>query len=261
MTTAEAQGASPPFSAGEHRGRGFAAYHRWDRTAFLVLVGLIWLGILMGFVPDILKHLRTGQPFPLIVHLHAALFVGWLLLLTGQVLLIRVRRADIHRKLGMVGMGLVPLMVVAGVTAAIIVEKNNFGTALSRPPFLAIEFTDMLAFAGLAGAALVLRGDTSAHKRLILLATFYIADAGYSRWLGPSASHLLGRDFAGRFVGLYLGTDLLLLALGAYDLMTRKRLHPAYIAGGLWMLACQLGGVSLYRLPEWKPIALAIIGH
>jgi uncharacterized membrane protein len=255
MTTAEARIA--PF----HLGARFSPNHKWDRNAFLFLVGLIWLGVLMGFVPDILKHLRTGLPFPFIVHVHAALFVGWLLLLTGQVLLIRARRTNVHRKLGLVGMAMAPLMVVAGVAASIIVEKTNFGTPLSRPPFLAIEFTDMLAFAGLSGAALILRGDTSAHKRLILLATFYIADAGYSRWLGPSIVHLLGRDSAGVFSALYLGTDLLLLTLGGYDLVTRKRLHPAFVAGSLWILACQFGGVSLYRLPEWKPVALAIIGH
>jgi hypothetical protein len=255
MTVAEAR------IAPIHNGLRFAPYHKWDRNAFLVLAGLIWLGIVMGFGPVILKHLQTGQPYPLIIHFHAAFFVGWLLLMTTQVLLIRVRRPDLHRKLGIAGMAMAPVMVVLGTAAGIIVERINFGTALSRPPFMAIEFTDMLAFAGLAGAAFVLRGNASAHKRLILLATFYITDAGYSRWLAPSIRSILGHDFLGTFTGLYLGPDLLLLAMGGYDLVTRKRLHPAYIAGSLWMLACQLGGVSLYRLPEWKPVALAIIGH
>jgi uncharacterized membrane protein len=255
MTVAEARIA--PF----HAGLRFAPYHKWDRNAFLVLVGLIWLGVVMGFGPVILKHLQSGQPYPLIIHVHAAAFVGWLLLLTTQVLLIRARRTDLHRKLGIAGMVLAPAMVVLGSAAGIVVEQINFGTPLSRPPFLAIEFTDMLAFAGLAGAAFVLRGNASAHKRLILLATFYITDAGYSRWLAPSIHGLMGRGFSATFTMLFLGPDLLLLALGGYDLVTRKRLHPAYIAGSLWMLACQIGGVILYRLAEWKPVALAIIGH
>src|SRR5262249_12522559 len=100
-----------------------------------------------------------------------------------------------------------------------------------------------------------------AHKRLILLATFYIADAGYARWLGPSLQGIVGGGIFGRFTSLFLGSDLLLLALGGYDLTTRKRLHPAFIAGSLWMLACQFGGISVYFLPEWKPVAIAIIGH
>lgn len=244
-----------------HTGSRFTSYHKWDRNTFLVLAGLIWLGIVMGFGPVILKHMQTGQSYPLIIHFHAAFFVGWLLLLTTQVLLIRVRRTDLHRKLGVAGAAMVPIMVVLGIMASIMTEQMNFGTRLSRPPFLAIEFTDMAAFAGLAGAALFLRTNSSAHKRLILLATFYVADAGFSRWLGRSVVGVMGRDFAGMFGALYLGTDLLALTLGGYDLATRRRLHPAYVAGMVWLLACQLAGVGLYRLPEWKPLALAIIGH
>jgi hypothetical protein len=244
-----------------HIGLRFAPYHKWDRNAFLALVGLIWLGVVMGFAPSILAHFHAGQPHPLILHVHAAAFVGWLVLLTTQVLLIRARRTDLHRRLGMAGLVLAPVMVVLGTATGIIVEQIHFGTPLSRPPFIAVEFTDMLAFAGLAGAAFTLRGNASAHKRLILLATFYITDAGYSRWLGPTIRGVLGQDFSGRFTGLFLGPDLMLLALGGYDLVTRKRLHPAFIAGSLWMLACQFGGVSLLLLPQWKPVALAIIGH
>jgi hypothetical protein len=253
MTVAEARMAPVPAS--------FAAYHKWDRNAFLVLVGLIWLGVAMGFVPAIIKDIQTGRVYPPIIHVHAVFFVGWLVLLTTQLLLVRVRRTGLHMKLGLAGMAMAPVMVVLGVAGGIVVEKVNFGTPLSRPAFMAIEFTDMLGFAGLAGAAFVLRGNASAHKRLILLATFYITDAGYSRWLGSSIHAVLGGEFLGRFAGLYLGPVLLLLALGGYDLVTRKRLHPAYVAGGLWMLGCQLAGVGLYRLPAWKPVALAIIGH
>jgi uncharacterized membrane protein YozB (DUF420 family) len=255
MTTAEARVA--PF----HAGARFAPYHEWDRNAFLILLGFVWLGVAMGFGPAILQHVRSGESYPLIIHLHAAAFVGWVVLLTAQILLIRGHRPDLHRRLGLAGMVLAPTIVIVGTATGIIVEQMNFGTRLSRPPFMAIEFTDMLAFAGLAGAALVWRGNTQAHKRLILLATFYIVDAGYSRWLGAGIHAIMGSGYWSRFTGLFLGPDLLLLGLGGYDLVTRGRLHPAYVAGGLWMLACQFGSLGLYRLPQWKPVALAIIGH
>jgi hypothetical protein len=255
MTTAEAGIVRPRVGA------RFAPYHKWDRNAFLVLVALIWLGVVMGFGPTILKHSSANDSHPFVLHLHAVAFTGWLVLLTTQVLLIRARRPDLHRRLGITGMALAPAMVAVGIITGIVVERVHFGTPLSRPAFMAIEFTDMLAFAGLAGAAFVLRGNAQAHKRLILLATFYIVDAGYSRWLGGNIRSLLGSGFSGRFTGLFLGPDLLLVALGGYDLATRGRLHPAYIAGGLWMLVCQFGGVSLLLLPQWKPIALTIIGH
>ena len=87
--------------------RRFAPYHRWDRNFFLLYVALIWFGIAMGFVPEIAKHMRTpAARYPLIVHIHAAAFVGWLILLTVQVLLVRGQRLDLHRKLGVLGAGL-----------------------------------------------------------------------------------------------------------------------------------------------------------
>src|SRR5689334_7380511 len=97
-----------------HAGLRFAPYHKWDRNTFLVLTGLVWLGVVMGFGPVILKHMQTGQSYPLIIHLPAAFFVGWLLLLTIQLLLIRVRRTDLHRTLGVAGVAMAPAMVVLG---------------------------------------------------------------------------------------------------------------------------------------------------
>ena len=98
----------------------FAPYHKWDRDFFLIYVVLIWFGVVVGFGSDLIRHVRTGEaPYPLIVHFHAAAFSGWLALLTVQVLLIRARRQDIHRKLGMAAMALAPVMVVLGIAAAI----------------------------------------------------------------------------------------------------------------------------------------------
>jgi hypothetical protein len=49
----------------------------------------VWVGVLSGFGTDSFKHLREyGLDYPLIVHLHAVAFVGWLVLFTVQVALI-----------------------------------------------------------------------------------------------------------------------------------------------------------------------------
>ncbi|MBV8799201.1 MAG: hypothetical protein JOY77_09620 [Alphaproteobacteria bacterium] len=63
----------------------FAPYHRWDRNFFLGYVVLIWLGILGGFVPEIAAGIAQHKPpFPLIVHVHAVVFAGWLAVLTAR---------------------------------------------------------------------------------------------------------------------------------------------------------------------------------
>src|SRR5215469_6425140 len=151
---------------------GFLPLHRWDRNFFFLMVALIWLGILMGFVPEIIAHVRTHEPhFPLAVHFHAAAFVGWLVLLTTQLLLVRFGRTDLHRKLGVAGMVLAGVMVILGPTAAIITDYNHFGTKDSDPSFLSIQLGDIIIFGTLAASAFLMRATPVAHKRLILLST------------------------------------------------------------------------------------------
>ena len=79
---------------------GFAQHHPWDRSFFPLSVAVIWVVILLGFVPAIMRHVASGEPdYPLVIHIHAVAFVGFLVLLSVQVALIRGRRYDVHRRL------------------------------------------------------------------------------------------------------------------------------------------------------------------
>ncbi len=150
----------------------FADDHKWDRNFFLLWIGLVWFGIIAGFGGDITDHVRSHEAaYPLIVHFHAAAFVGWLVLFTVQIWLIRLRRHDIHRKLGIGLICLAAIMVVLGPATAWVVQRRDFGTPAGHPVFLAVQLTDILAFAILVAAGFLMRGTPSAHKRLMLLAT------------------------------------------------------------------------------------------
>jgi hypothetical protein len=256
MTIEAAHGIAP------RRSRPFAPYCKSDRNFFLTYVVLIWIGILGGFVPEIVSHIAKHKPpFPLIIHVHGVVFVGWLLMLTAQVLLIRRRRPDLHRTLGIAAMGLATLMVVIGPATAIYMQRYHWGTPESDPPFLAIQLTDIIAFAGLALAAFALRHESSAHKRLILLATLYISDAGFARLFGDGVHGIAGDGFWPFLAEAYLANDVLAVGIGVYDFVTRRQLQPAYVAGMAWTFALQLTASALYHAPAWKPVALALIGH
>lgn len=95
----------------------------------------------------------------------------------------------------------------------------------------------------------------------MLLAALYISDAGYARWLGDSIHAAVGGGPWPFMVPDYLANDLSILALGAYDLVTRRGLHPAYVVGACWVLVLQLTAGVLYTSPAWKQVALALIGH
>ena len=238
----------------------FPLRHPWDRNFFLCFVLLIWAAILIGFVPEIVAHVRSGAPpFPPILHVHGAAFVGWLVLLTVQTLLIRNRRIILHRKLGIAGAALAVVMVPLGIATALTMQKMRLGQPGPGAPFFSVQLIDMIEFGGLAAAAISARKLPSAHKRLILLATLSIADAGFARWLGIWLYGYLGEGVWRFFIELFGGSDLLVLGLGAYDWVTRKRLHPAYLFGAAWLLTCQLTASWLYYSPAWKTLATGMI--
>jgi hypothetical protein len=240
----------------------FAPQHPADRNTFLALLILTWAGIAGGFGLDVIDHVRHAtHAYPLIVHVHALLFTGWLVLLTVQMTLVRRHRLDLHRRLGMAMAWLIPVMVVVALATAWTVQRQAVALPGPHDPqFLSINLTDMLGFATLAGAAIAQRRDPSAHKRLMLLSVFYLSTAGFARlWLltiGPAGTD----TFWGFFIAFNLGGDIPIALLGAYDLATRKRLHPAYVAGAAWILANELAAAWLYFSPAWKPISLKLLG-
>jgi hypothetical protein len=251
------------------RATPFAPYHKWDRNFFLFLVLAIWVGVVMGFGGDIRHHIASGEmAYPWIVHVHALAFVSWLVLLTTQVLLIRTSRPALHKRLGTAMIGLALFMVVIGPATAIFMQRLQWGTPDSDPAFVAIQFGDIVGFAGLVTAAFLARGTSSAHKRLMLLSTLFIADAGFARWLSPGLATTLFHGswpavgFWPFLVSTYLPNDLLMLSLGGYDLITRKRLYPAYVWGMAAVAAMQLTIAYLYTVaPFWKATAIWLIGH
>lgn len=251
-------------AGGERKpGRPFMPFHRLDRRFFLVMTLLMWLGIVVGFGGDVLRHISAHEPaYPLIVHFHAAAFVGWMALFTGQMALIRAGRRDLHRQVGVAAIGLAAVMVVLGPATAVFMDSLQFAADHQPPAFLAVQFSDIVAFVVLLTAGLLWRKTPSAHKRLVLLATLYITDAGFARALGGPVHAALGDGYAATFIGLYAGNDLLILGFGGYDLATRGRLHPAYAAGAAFVFAMQLAAVWLLTMsPAWAQFSLHLIGR
>jgi hypothetical protein len=99
----------------------------------------------------------------------------------------------------------------------------------------------------------------------MILATIFITDAGYARWWGSSLITLMsgGHGVAGfqaLAIGFYLGDFLLVILMGIYDLITRHRLHPAFIFGAVFGLTWEAVSAWLYVSPWWKPVAMKLLG-
>ena len=239
----------------------FATRHRHDRAMVAGAVAAVWLAIAIGFGMDLVRRARAGQlSFPLVVHLHVVVYVGWLVLLAVQVWLIRTRRVALHRRLGAVALVLLPLMLVLGPAAALVQAANPY-----MPDFwiawLIVQFTNATGSVALLAAGLAMRRRPAAHKRLMLLGTIAVTEPGFGRIWEPTLFAWLGEGYVPFYVATYVGTVVLVIAVGAYDVATRRRLHPAYVAGALWILANEVATTWVFHQPWWLHVARAITGH
>jgi hypothetical protein len=241
--------------------RPFPVHRAADGNFFLLYVVLIWLAVLAGFGSEMIRRVNSNAaPFPVAVHIHAIITVAWLGLLTSQTLLIRKRELRLHRKWGTAGGVLAVAVILVGLWAALAFEKLAMNTPLRRPHFLAIEWSNIIEFGGLAAAAIILRKHAAAHKRLILLATLSLTPAAFNRAIGKPFLHpLLGSGVWETWIQIFALTDLMVLGIGLYDWRMRRRVHPAWVLGALWMVAGQVIASWLFYNPAWKAIAGSIL--
>jgi len=222
---------------------------RRDRLFFSGMAALAALVIFAGFAPTYyLKGAFGGPPLSPLLHAHGLIFTSWVLLFVVQTALIAGRRTPLHRRLGIVGGVVAVAMLIVGTMAAIDSGRRGFTPPGGPPPltFLIIPLGDLLVFSVLVGAALYLRRQSQAHKRLMLLATLALLTPAIARFPGIAAAG------PPAFWGL---TDLFVVACFVYDRMTRGRIHPAFKWGGLFVLAMQPMRLILRGTAPWLAFA------
>jgi hypothetical protein len=194
----------------------------------------------------------TGRPFSPVIRLHAALFTSWVLLFIVQTSLVATHRVAVHRRLGVAGATLAVVMILVGTATALqLALRGGAPPGVDPLAFLAIPLGDMLVFAVLLSAALALRRNKEAHKRLMLLAYTAILVAAVARFPGVLP---LGPLW---FFGL---TFLPILALGLiYDLMTRRQLHPAYLWGGALLILSVPVRLAISTTPAWRSLTKTLV--
>lgn len=240
----------------------FALHHRHDGTMIAAAVIAVWLAIIIGFGMDIVRRARTNAlDFAPIVHLHAIAYTGWLILLAAQVWLVRTGRRSVHRKLGWAALVLLPAMLLLGPLTAYAGVAGNPYMPDKWIAWLSVNYTNAFGAIVLLTAGFLMRRNAAAHKRLMVMGTIALTEPGFGRiWEAP-LSALWGDGYLPFFISTYIGTLLLVLAVGAYDLATRRRLHPAYIAAALWIFANEVLADWLFQQSFWLTAMKQMTGH
>ena len=189
-------------------------------------------------------YFNTAPLIPLL-HLHGVVFSSWLVLFLVQTTLVAAHRTDIHRRLGVLGGVIAALMILIGFSTAVIraAQGANPVPGVSPLSFLVVPIFDILVFATLVGAGLYYRRRPDVHKRLLLLGTIAILAAAIARL--PFAIMQAGPP---AFFGF---TDVFVVAVIIYDLVTLKRVHRATLFGAILIIASQplrlmLGGTQVW---------------
>jgi hypothetical protein len=144
-----------------------------------LLMGLI---AVVGFWPTYFGPLVLGTiAQPLLIHLHATVFVGWLVLFLTQVVLAASGRVAWHLRLGRIGIGYGVLVIIVGLLTGISRSANRIRLGLAGEHLLFIAVADMTVFAIFFGAAIAFRRKPQIHKRLMMVAATMLLVAAASR--------------------------------------------------------------------------------
>ncbi len=173
-----------------------------------------------------------------VIHLHAAVFVGWMVFFCAQTILVAGGRSRLHMTVGTYGGSVLAVavlgtgMLITYVQIAELVSRGIF-TWSEWPGILGATMTlwgALVVFTFLLGLALLYRRQPEVHKRYMTLATVALAAAATQRM-----EYLLG------FQSIYMlectGIGAMVLPLFAYDLYTDGRVYrPTLIGTGVLYL-------------------------
>ncbi len=190
-----------------------------------VLVGFAPTYYLAGLVPapepDRLKLPST------IVRVHAVVATGWMLLFAAQVGLVAAQRVPWHRRLGWVGSVVAGAMFVTGLMAGTDTLVRNVPPGLSELLYV-VNVSMVSVFAVLVAGAFRWRRTPAVHKRLMLIANIALMFAPLIRV--PTPFLYLNMSAATRASYLFLVPVIL------YDLWSSRRIHPATLGAGAFLV-------------------------
>lgn len=197
------------------------------KRRFYLFISLAMAAVIVGgFSQTVPDDFLAPAGLPLLLHVHGAVFTGWVLLFVAQPAFVARGSIALHRKLGWVGAGLAAAMLIMGLAATgYAIRFHRVPPVFPKGVFLVMNGVGILVFGGLVAAGIALRRRSEWHKRLMLCATISI--------LGPGLGRLLPMPMFGPAAPLVMFAvqDLFALAGPVADLAVRKRIHPAYAWG------------------------------
>jgi len=221
---------------------------RAEKSGFFVTAHTLLLAlVLVGFAPTFfLRAFFDVPPIPAALYVHGAVMALWFAFGPLQGWLIRRRAVKWHRWIGYVAAGYAAVFVATGLIANSRLRARLESSDDAANIIIWGNYFTLSVFAVLVSLAILLRKRPEAHKRLTLLASIAVVGPALGRfpmWQIFSAGMSAGKNFA---IG---GLLVMLVALIAYDVITRRRPHPATWMGALAIVISIAAAVALGLSP------------
>ena len=225
------------------------------------------MSVFLGFARTYyLKSILPTPTFPLLFHIHGALFTGWMLLLVLQASLVASGRTALHRRVGWIGLSLAAPMLVTGSLVAIAAARGQgpisaavrrgeltwVPVAIGPMEMLLNNLATMLLFGVFVAAGVAMRRRPDAHKRLMVLATIELLPAA----IGRAAITILGVFHPALLVGT---TAFFVVAMAIYDRRSGGRVHPVTLWAGLALVLSFPTRLVLAKTDLWQTFATWLI--
>lgn len=190
-----------------------------------ILIFLIWIGIQWGFYQSYTSQFPKFPNITLLIHVHGALLMTWLLLLIVQPLLIQSGKASLHRKIGLISWVLGPLIIIS----LFLIGKNGYHRGLAANntehdmlTFIVLDMRGFLTFAIFWTLAMGYRKISQTHMRY-MIATGVLG-------IGPGVARGVIASFGWDIWDAITLTDVMeLLIIGtllAFDIYKKKNYKP-----------------------------------
>ena len=217
------------------------------RYFFVGMAVLILITAFVGFAPSF--YLRSAfhpdHELSVLLHVHGVVFSAWVALLLAQTVLIAKGSRRLHQRLGWFTVGIAAAMLLLVFLATI--EQMRRGIPLEEASGdLALNLLGSIMFGVPVVAAVYNRKRPDWHKRLMLSATIGLLGAPILRLLLLTTS----LDFNPAANLALVLTDSFFLPCFAYDLVTRGRIHRAYVYGLALFIVSQ---IVLMSVRPWGP--------
>jgi len=156
---------------------------RNEEKFFFRMACLMAAVIVAGFAMNLAMG-RSTFAVPIVYHIHAFVFFGWVAIYLAQNWLVASGNQALHRSLGRIAAIWVPLMLVLAFAIMFTSLRRTGGPFFfDQNEFLVANTLGLITFGGLVAAAVVQRRRTDWHRRLMFSAMTILTGPGLARLL------------------------------------------------------------------------------